>query len=177
MIRARVVRENLLCKDLGTPVVDIPKEIKLPELASTRDFWTAANGPDSGVCWSCHIYMNDIGFALDVFDVLGRYRTMELIKGFGSQTGNEATFTLDTRGTFIIDGRDVAFDNLRGMTKAIANSSNGQACLATQYLRFVRGRGGDSTDAAYLKDVYGNSGKIIDLMVSQVKLPSFVRKQ
>ncbi len=120
--------------------------------------------------------MNDIGFALDIFDVLGRYRTEELVKGFGSQTGNQATFSLRTRGTFIIDNGDVPFENLRGLTKTIASSSEGPMCLATQYLKFVRGRNGAPGDAAYLKDVYGNSGTIIDLMVNQAKLPSFVYK-
>ncbi len=51
MIRARVVRENLLCAELGTPVARIPMGTLAPELASTREYWTAVTGPEKEACW------------------------------------------------------------------------------------------------------------------------------
>jgi hypothetical protein len=175
--RARVVRENLLCKDLGTPVGVIPEQVIAPELASSRDFWTVVNGPDSGVCWNCHRYMNDIGFALDSFDIQGRYRTSEKVQGSGSRAGEEEVFDLVTQGLLTVGTEEIAFDDLRGLTQIMGKAPKVAECISSRYLQFARGYQVDSSDPAYLKHVYDKDGRIIDLMVNQVILPSFTNKQ
>jgi len=176
--RARVVRENLLCRNLGTPVGKIPETIVVPELASTREFWTAVNGPESGICWECHQYMNDVGFALDSFDIQGKYRTIETVQGIRSQEGLEAMFDILTDGYFLSDETgEISFTNLRDLSQIIGSSDKSAECMSTRYLQFVRGYKGELSDSRYLKDAYMNSGMTKDLMIKQVVLPSFINKQ
>ena len=176
--RARVVRENLLCKNLGTPIGKIPEKIIAPELASSKEFWTVVTGPNSGLCWDCHQYMNDMGFALDSFDIKGKYRTTETVKGMGSKAGMEAVFDLLTEGYFTSAGlSDVFFTNLRDLSDIIGSSSKSSECLSSRYLQFMRGYQSDLSDSAYLSNAYNSSGITKDLMVKQVLLPSFINRQ
>jgi hypothetical protein len=50
--RSRVVRENLLCRNLGTPVGMIPESINVPELSSSKEFWAGSRYFCESLFWA-----------------------------------------------------------------------------------------------------------------------------
>ncbi|MES9818786.1 MAG: DUF1592 domain-containing protein [Candidatus Thiodiazotropha sp.] len=178
IFRARILRENLLCYDLGTPIDFNSEGLRAPKIASTREFWTAVNGPDAanGDCWGCHKYMNDIGFAVDVFGDDGKHREEEtrLIDG------QEYVYTLLTDGMLnSIDGKNIPITGLTGgsgLAAAYGNSNQAAFCLGEQYLKFTRGGVKNREDIVYLKAVYDRSEQIVEMFAAQARLPSFINR-
>ncbi|MEZ9820097.1 DUF1592 domain-containing protein [Shewanella sp. 10N.286.45.A1] len=134
--RGRMVQRSLLGWDQSLASGKAPEGIVGDH--STKDFWTQATGP-STECWACHQKMNDIGFAYDVLDKTGRYRSTEnYIALDGTQYGSVA---LDTEGTLVgVDNKNTDFSDLKALSTYIGDSHDARLTFVKNYITYALGR-------------------------------------
>src|SRR5262249_14442016 len=142
--RGAFVRRNLLCDPLAQPDPNTlpPGSLDPPPVTSddtTRERF-AKKIEGNQVCATCHNQFTAIGFALESFDALGRYRSRERV--FDEQTGEQiADLPIDASGV-----PRVEFDDDRPITSAaelnqrIVESEKVETCLATKYFSFAQRR-------------------------------------
>ncbi|HXI54467.1 MAG TPA: DUF1592 domain-containing protein [Polyangia bacterium] len=125
--RGHAIRANMFCVDVPPPPPGVDVTIKPGMAGNTgRDQIQALTG--SGMCNTCHSLMNPIGFGLEGFDGAGQPRTLD----HGE--------TVDTSGE--IDGltaSPITFNGARELSNILASNKDAQACLASNYFRYVRG--------------------------------------
>ena len=78
-LRGKAVREHLLCQTIPPPPGDVDfslvRDTDNLEFRTVRDRLTEHR--DNPTCAGCHMLMDPIGLALEVFDASGVYRTVE----------------------------------------------------------------------------------------------------
>ncbi|MDD9888735.1 MAG: DUF1592 domain-containing protein [Gammaproteobacteria bacterium] len=78
-LRGKAVREHLLCQTIPPPPGDVDfslvRDGNHPDLKTVRDRLTQHR--ENPTCAGCHMLMDPIGLALEIFDASGVYRTME----------------------------------------------------------------------------------------------------
>ena len=76
--RGKWIREKLLAGKV--PDVPITVDANIPEdhHKSLRERLDSATNKQE--CWKCHEYMNPLGYAFEMYDDLGRFRTEELLE-------------------------------------------------------------------------------------------------
>lgn len=163
--RGKFVRERLLCQTLQPPPNNI--KIEAPEVdpnATTREQF--AEHSDNPACAGCHLKMDPIGFGLEAYDALGRYR--ETDHGLPVDASGEITDTLD------IDG---PFDGAPELAERLGRSAEVRQCVATQWFRFGYGRVEKEADACSMKTVqeaFAASGyDVRELLVALTQTPAF----
>jgi hypothetical protein len=136
--RGAWVRRRLLCQDLPDPPNDVPE---LPEPVpgvSLRE--RAATHSSAPACSGCHQLIDGLGFGLEQYDALGRFRTMDQGKPVDS-SGNVSS-TEDSDGPFT-GGAELA--------QRLGASQQAQRCVATQWLRYALARRETDDDACALE--------------------------
>lgn len=110
------------------------------------------------VCRSCHEMMDPIGFGLENFDGIGKWRT------------EESGFPIDASGK--LPGSGATFKNPSEMTTALAEDSRVSRCVAEHLYTYALGRGPGATDAVYLDDIAdktkSNGNRMKELIVQIV---------
>ena len=93
----------------------------------------------NAICASCHARMDPIGFGLENFDAIGRWRTQD------------GKFDIDSSGT-LPDGR--SFRGVEGLEEILtANREDFAAGLADKMLIYALGRGLDASDNPAVKGI------------------------
>jgi hypothetical protein len=120
-------------------------------------------------CASCHNIFDPNGFALENYDPIGRYRTMDK----GKQ--------IDASGSIPLGAGEIAFDNFIDFIDKLSKTPELYACFSTQYFSFATGRNFDEINACERKaitDEFVKSGYKVDkLVMSVVNSPSFTARQ
>jgi len=141
VIRGKFVREQLLCMKLPPPPPDVVTSAPdpTPGLSTRERFAEHSRDP---ACAGCHSLMDPIGFALEHFDALGKFRS------------NDGGKPVDASGR-ILGGSDVdgEFDGAVMLAERLAASSDVRDCIATQYFRFAVRRTEADDDACSLAEV------------------------
>jgi Protein of unknown function (DUF1588)/Protein of unknown function (DUF1592)/Protein of unknown function (DUF1595) len=157
---------TLMCGDVPPPPVglDIPELPPIQDGLTTRDRLTAH--VSNALCNSCHHVFDPPGFALENFDEVGKYRTIDHGKA------------VDSSGT-IAQGTDLDGDFANGgalLTK-MASSTSIKSCFAQQYLKFALSRQGflaeDACSAKAVGDTFAPSGDLKQLVVSVIGSDAF----
>ena len=91
------------------------------------------------VCKSCHEMMDPIGFALENFDGIGKWRT------------EESGFTIDATGK--LPGTGATFSGGAEMAAALSEDTRVGRCIAEHLYTYALGRGPGANDHAYLDDI------------------------
>ncbi len=149
------VLDAFLCRP-----IPIPDPATLPEAAlalpesngelTNRQRWEAkASGPS---CAQCHTDLHAVGFALEHYDTLGRYRTEEntlgvLWPGQGQMAG------IDARTVLMLDGAPVAIDGAMSLSRALAASPEVHRCVASWWYREVAGHAPSDADAPLIDEL------------------------
>jgi len=139
--RGAFVRRHLLCDPLAQPDPNSlpPGSLDPPPLdaqQTTRErFQAKVEG--NATCQTCHGQFSNIGFVLESFDALGRFRTSERV--FDEQTGELlADLPIDT--TFVtaieLDDETPVADAVELNERVIA-SKKVEACMAKKYFSFA----------------------------------------
>ncbi|HET6284179.1 MAG TPA: DUF1592 domain-containing protein [Polyangia bacterium] len=125
--RGKFVREQLLCQELPPPPPDVPPAPDVTPGTSTRE--RLAQHETNPACAGCHKLMDPIGFGLENYDGIGKYRTTEAGK------------PIDASGLFI-ETRDLngTFVGASELTAKLAKSPEVEECVATQWFRYAMGR-------------------------------------
>ncbi|MBK6511553.1 MAG: DUF1592 domain-containing protein [Haliea sp.] len=135
-LRGKAIREVFLCQEVPPPppnvnfsVVQDPSSTNLP---TARDRLEIHRTEPS--CAGCHRIMDPLGLALENFDGLGTFRTVE----------NAAL--IDASGA--LDG--VEFSNAAGLAQALHSHPETPRCLVEKMYRFAVGRDTAWDERAYM---------------------------
>ena len=118
--RGVFLARNVLGRSLRPPpeaVAPLAPELA-PEL-TTRERVSLQTSP--GACQGCHVLINDLGFTLEEFDAVGRFREIDTGKPVDPSGGYVAT-----------DGRRVAFRGARELAEFLANEEDMHRSFVTQ---------------------------------------------
>ena len=122
--RGKLVRERLLCQDLPPPPPALG--VMPPPIVpgqSTRERYAAHATVEP--CRSCHRLMDPIGFALEAFDAVGRFRT------------RDAGRPVDARGEILeSESSDGAVDGAEALAEKLAGSADVAQCFARLWVRW-----------------------------------------
>lgn len=141
--RGVMVRENFLCSPVPPPPANVKQETvaKGGDVVTNRDVYERSMSASS--CNGCHRLFNPMGYAFEAFDEQGRYRTMD--NGAPVKLSGEVVDTRDANGTF---------NDLSGLAKLLAKSTQAKECFALNGFRFVSGRIENEGDLCYVSDIY-----------------------
>ncbi len=123
--RGVFLSRNIMGRFLKPPQVDVtpvPPDLH-PDL-STRERVALQTSPDA--CKVCHQMINGLGFSLENFDAVGRFRTEERGK------------PIDARGGYLSrTGDPVEFHNARDLATYVADSQEAQTAFIEQLFRYL----------------------------------------
>lgn len=172
IVRGLLVRRSFLCEDLPPPP---PNGGTLPAVdpnATTRERFQQHSA--SPQCNGCHRYIDDVGFGLETFDAVGRYRTTEHGKPIDASGDLNDAERLGT-------GTHAPYADQPTLARALATSKTAQSCFVRQYLRFSRGLRETLSERCgrlWLEDkLAGAHGDIKELVVQSFLDPDFVTRR
>jgi len=128
VLRGSFILNKLLCRKISLPtdpavlaMVQVPADTTG---ATARERFSKHSSQQ--VCHNCHQFLDPIGFALENFDPVGRYRT------------EENGVTIDASGQ--IPGADGPIVGGVELARWLAQTSDAQSCFASHWLEFAYGR-------------------------------------
>jgi hypothetical protein len=162
--RGKWVRVRMLCQDLPEPPANVPPPPAPAPNVSTRErFAMHTNSP---ACSSCHVLIDGLGFGLENFDGIGRYRTME----------NDAV--VDATGRVNESDVDEEYEGGVELAALLARSGQARDCVPTQWLRYALGREEEDEDTCSLvalRQAFETSGgDMRELMVALTQTDAFM---
>jgi len=170
--RGLFVRETLLCQEFGQPPANAGGVPDVDPNATTRERF--AQHTSDPACYSCHQYIDDVGFGFERFDAIGKYRDTESGKPIDA-AGNMND--VNGMGT----NTDALYSTLPELAAIVADSRSAKACFATQVHRFATGRSESVSDLCALrnfeKSFEANGWDMRELVVSVLASDGFrIRK-
>jgi hypothetical protein len=123
-LRGKFIREDLLCQTIPPPPNNVDTTLPDPPagVVFTRREKLERHRT-SPTCAACHQLMDPLGFPLESFDAIGRYRTTDAGKPI------DASGSLGT----------VSFDGLPGLAAALAASPEAASCMVKHIYRYATG--------------------------------------
>ncbi|HEY4222343.1 MAG TPA: DUF1588 domain-containing protein, partial [Myxococcota bacterium] len=165
-LRGKYVRESVLCQAVPAPPMNVnttlpePTASDVPE--TTRDRM-AQHMDTSTTCYGFHSMMDPLGFALEEFDQVGRFRTHE--------------YGLPINSATTVDGVPVA--DAIGLESALHDSDDAPVCLVKNLFRQATGHiESDSEEASLdsIGDEFQNGGyRLQDALVAIAASDGFRR--
>jgi hypothetical protein len=140
--RGSMIRRAILCETLDTPdPTTLPAGSLDPPPVSdeltTRERFDAKVSSNA-LCRGCHLSFSGIGYALEAYDSLGRFRTEEQV--FDDESGDLlATLPVDTLVENIQIGEEAPsdIDGPLALNQRIIDSGKLEACLSANYFRYA----------------------------------------
>jgi hypothetical protein len=139
VFRGKWIKENLLCQPIPDPPPNALDENPPFTPTTTAREWSALRMAKP-VCGSCHKIMDPMGYGLENFDAIGKWRDNDR----GGQK-------VDAHGTLIGSDVDADFNGVVELGKLLAKSKTVSDCVATQWFRFASGRTETDRDSCSLK--------------------------
>ena len=180
--RGIFIREQLLCQQVPPPPPNV--DTNLPEATEDKPLTRRQRMLDheaNPLCSSCHRLMDPIGFGLESFDALGRYRSHETIL-IESPTGKRKddktiNLDLDTKGE-VAGIPNSSFSDARQLATILSQSTVCQECMVRQMFRYAYGRMETSADEDTVHQLYASfrdSGfHLTELLIDLMKSPQFM---
>jgi hypothetical protein len=163
--RGKWLRTRLLCGELPDPPNNVPELPALPDGISNRERF--AMHTSNTACSGCHHLVDGLGFGLERYDGIGRYRTTD--NGVAVDSNGEITDTRDINGKY---------NGAPELAALLARSEQVRDCLPTQWMRYGLARHEVADDACSLKAVRdsfaASGGNLRELMVSLTQTDAFL---
>jgi hypothetical protein len=140
VVRGKWILENLLGTPPPPPLPNVPKLVPTDGAGVTlsmRERLAAHRA--SPTCASCHSLMDPLGFALENFDAVGRWRTLD-----------EAGGTIDASGR-MPDGTE--FSGATGLRDALLGSDRFVSTLTEKLMTYAIGRGVEYYDQPAIRSI------------------------
>jgi uncharacterized protein DUF1588/uncharacterized protein DUF1585 len=179
--RGIFVREQFLCQHVPNPPPGVNTEVPEPTierpLARRQRMQAHVENP---TCATCHRLMDPIGFGLENYDAIGRWRDRELIEFEISRRNTaEKKVELPIDATGEIAGiANGAFAEPKQIGRLLADSRVCQECIVKQAFRYAFGRLETPADRETIKMAFAafqDSGfKFKELLIALVRSPQFV---
>ena len=180
--RGIFVREQLLCQHVPNPPPGV--NTNLPEPTPEKPLTMRQRNQihiENPACSSCHRLMDPIGFGLEHFDGIGRWRDTETIE-FRDPDNPRAPvkkFDLELESGGEVAGiGNSAFTDLRQLGRILAESQSCQECVVKQMFRYAFGRIETPADRSTIQAAYSafrDSGfRFKELMIALVKSQQFM---
>jgi hypothetical protein len=157
ILRGKLVREALLCTPMPPPPpgVDASETNIDPKLTAQE---RAAQHRKDPSCASCHAHFDPLGFAFEIYDGLGKFRTTDV-------TGKAIDSKAEITGTSVDGPAADAVD----LMKKLGSAKDVRDCVSQQWLKFALGRDLDmkedaSTLEALSKALDETGGKMPEMM-------------
>jgi hypothetical protein len=185
--RGSLVRRSLLCDTLPRPDPNALPPGSLdpppPSTAETTRQRFAKKIEGNGLCAGCHGSFSDIGYVLEAYDSLGRFRTIE--KVFDQQTGALlAELPVDSTAVARINLEDTRpVMGPAQLNQRIVESGKIDACLSANYFRYALRRdptagGADACDFEQLRGDLAKPGVgLADVFKRLAQQPNFRRRK
>lgn len=181
-VRGLFVREHLLCETIPDPPPDATAT--LPPLTEDKPL---ANRDLLGVhltnptCAGCHNLIDPVGFGLEMYDAVGRYRERQSITFFPTRAerGKEpVTVEVDINPEGVVAGISrETFSSPRELGELLAASPRCQECMVRQLFRYATGREESDSDQPEIEEVaeaFRSSGfRFQELLVALVATDAF----
>jgi hypothetical protein len=175
--RGIFVREQLLCQhvpppppNVNTTLADLTEDMPL-----TRRQRMSAHAINPA-CASCHRLMDPIGFGLESFDAIGRWREKETI--LIGASSKKFDLPLDTGGE-IAGLPNSVFSDSRQLGRILAESPVCQECMVRQIFRYAYGRLETNSDQETIHQLFvkfRDSGfHFKDLLIALARSPEFLQ--
>jgi hypothetical protein len=180
--RGIFIREQLLCQHVPPPPPNV--DTNLPEATAdkplTRRQRMSAH-VENPLCSSCHRLMDPIGFGLESFDAIGRFREHERIllddSGDRRRKAKTIDLDLDTKGE-VAGIPNSEFSDSKQLGGILARNSVCQECIVRQMFRYAYGRLEASADEETIHQLFTafrNSGfHFKELLIALVRSPEFL---
>lgn len=164
ILRGAFIQRRLLCNPLPDPPPNVPAAPPLDgtQVRTTRE--QVAHHTAAPACAGCHHNLiNPVGYGLEHYDAVGRYRT------------HENGHPVDASGMLVGTQAQAPFNDATGLSRAMAASPEARQCYARQWLRFSVGRMDQEQDACALEalaerledDRYTAVSLLVDLVQSR----------
>ncbi len=151
--RGKLVRTRLLCGSVPPPPAGVVTELSDATEGSLRDrLEQHATDPQ---CVGCHEMMDPIGYGLEYFDPIGRWRD------------NDDGYPIDATGE--VDG--LSFDDGTSLGQAIADHPDFPNCMAAQLYRHAVGHAELETELGTIADItrtYTSDGRRLSALVRAI---------
>jgi Protein of unknown function (DUF1592)/Protein of unknown function (DUF1588)/Protein of unknown function (DUF1587)/Protein of unknown function (DUF1595)/Protein of unknown function (DUF1585) len=181
--RGIFIREQLLCQHVPNPPPGVNTQVPEPTadrpLARRQRMQAHVENP---ACASCHRLMDPIGFGLENYDAVGRWRDREVIEfeGSGGPRGNpgrKVELPIDSNGE-IAGLANSAFSEPRQIGRLLAQSHACQECVVKQLFRYAFGRMETAADRDTIHrtfEAFRESGfRFKELLIALVRSPQFL---
>lgn len=172
--RGKWVREHLL----GGVIPDIPITVdaSIPE-DHTKTLRERLHKTERAECWRCHKKMNPLGYAFEIYDDFGRYRTKESL-------GKRDTKPVDAKSELADTGEknlDGEFKDALELIQRLAESDKVRQCMIRHVFRYFMGRNemlSDSKTLISADQAYQESGGSFKaLLISILSSDSFLYRK
>lgn len=157
--RGALIRRAILCDPLPQPD---PNELPPgaldpppfdPAQTTRQRFQAKVEG--NSLCEGCHNGFSEIGYVMESYDALGRFRTVERV--FDEQTGEllEELPIITTGDVRIASITEEPVSNAAEMNERIVESGKVESCMAKSYFQYVARRmmENNSYDACVIEDL------------------------
>jgi hypothetical protein len=179
--RGIFVREQLLCQHVPNPPPGVNTEV--PEPSAERPLarrQRMQNHVDNPTCATCHRLMDPIGFGLENYDAIGRWRDREVIEFESGRRGvpaRKVELPIDPTGE-IAGLANAAFSEPKQIGRLLGESRACQECIVKQVFRYAFGRLETPADRETIRSafaVFRDSGfRFKELLVAMVRSPQFL---
>ena len=166
--RGRIVREQVLCEDVAPPPGNFSfDEAKItPDMLNREKFIVHTTNP---ACAACHSLFDGIGYAMEQYDPIGRFRTTDKMK------------TIDPTGTVLLSDGTLSFTSYVDFIDQIAKRPQTFQCVATQYNAYATGRAPSTIgqcEAGAIGQAFAEGGYKLDALVAAiVTSPNFTLRR
>ncbi len=162
--RGKFIRERILCQSAPPPPDVVPPAPEVDPTLTTREQYLMHEAAQE--CRGCHQQMDAIGFGLEHFDALGRYR--ETQNGKSIDASGEIIGTLDADGVF---------DGALELANRLGSSEQVRECVTIQWFRYGYGRNEtleDSCTLDFLRQSFADSNyNIKEFLVALTQTDAF----
>lgn len=177
IFRGNFVLGQILCADPGAP----PEGLDVNAIQNDAEKDIPRNAPrkvreavrlTSQACLGCHQYIDPLGYAMEHFDVIGRWRDRDLAGG-----------TVDSTGTFTTSsGQSLGmFDGARSLGALIKEDPRVTSCLTQTMLKDALGRKLNEDDKARVERLAAKSqeegSRLRSLIISLILDKAFTHQQ
>jgi hypothetical protein len=185
--RGIFVREQLLCQHVPPPPPGVNTTLPEPteEMARTRRQLMVEH-VENPTCAACHRLMDPIGFGLENYDAIGRWRDRETIliprerdeEGGRRAKPKEIELEIEPQGE-IAGLPHSAFTEPKQLGRILAGSPVCQECVVRQIFRYAYGRREAAADESTIDELFASfrdSGfRFKNLLIALVRSPEFLR--